>query len=141
MRLVLRIFTLVHILLYKLTGGLIGSYYWKYPMALVTTSGRISNEYHTTPLGFMPDGERRILIASNGGSVGHPAWYKNLSVFPEVLVQFKRKTTLMRARTATGEERGRLWKLALTYYDYNRYQQRTKREIPVVILEKVPEPQ
>lgn len=135
MRLFLKWFTFWHILFYRLTGGFIGAYARKYPMALVTAKGRKSGKWRTTPLGFMPDGDRFILIASSGGSPKHPAWYLNLVADPQVRVQFKRKWMTMRARTATGEERKRLWSLALTFYNYDRYQRRTTREIPVVVLE------
>ena len=137
MRLFLKCFTFWHILFYRLTGGFIGAYTGKYPMALVTVKGRKSGKWRTVPLGFMPDGDRFILIASYGGSPKHPAWYLNLSANPQVRVQFKRKRMTMRARVAAGEERSRLWALALTFYNYDRYQRRTTREIPVVVLEQM----
>jgi deazaflavin-dependent oxidoreductase (nitroreductase family) len=134
-RLFLKWFTFWHVLCYRLSGGLIGASFGRYPMALVATKGRRSGKWRTTPLGFMPDGQRYILIASYGGSPKHPAWYLNLAAHPEVRVQFRRTRMTMRARTATGEERSRLWARALTFYSYDRYQRRTTREIPVVVLE------
>ncbi|MBM3949762.1 MAG: nitroreductase family deazaflavin-dependent oxidoreductase [SAR202 cluster bacterium] len=134
MRLLLKWFTFWHIFFYRLTRGRLGAHMGKYPMALVTTKGCKTGKWRTAPLGFMPDGERYVLIASYGGSPTHPAWYLNLVANPEAHVQFKGRKMRMRARTAVGEERSRLWALALTYYDYARYQRRTTREIPVVVL-------
>ena len=77
------------------------------------------------------------IVASKGGSPEHPGWYKNLAKEPQVELQVKGEVFPARARTASGEERERLWKLAaLQWPDYDAYQKKTEREIPVVVLER-----
>jgi deazaflavin-dependent oxidoreductase (nitroreductase family) len=77
-----------------------------------------------------------VLVASFGGDDRHPAWYRNLTINPEVRVTFKGSVRTMTARTATAEERARLWpQVTATYAGYGRYQEKTSRLIPLVILE------
>jgi len=72
-----------------------------------------------------------------GGAPKHPGWYRNLVKNPEVRVQVKGDVFQARARTAEGEERERLWKLVNRQWpDYDAYQRRTERQIPVVVLER-----
>ncbi|HEV1997965.1 MAG TPA: nitroreductase/quinone reductase family protein [Candidatus Dormibacteraeota bacterium] len=88
------------------------------------------------PLLYGRDGEHLILVASKGGSPRHPAWYVNLSAHPDVVVQVGSKNLWMNARTASAAERPRLWRLMNNRYGgYDGYQERTDREIPIVILE------
>lgn len=104
---------------------------------LLTTRGRRSGEPRRTALIYQPDGDRHVIVASNGGSKGHPAWYLNLKSSPEVEVQVGSDVFKAHARTSSGEERARLWDLMNEIWpDYNSYQQRTDREIPVVVLER-----
>ncbi|GLZ34405.1 nitroreductase [Lentzea sp. NBRC 105346] len=105
---------------------------------LLTTKGRRSGEPRRTALIYQPDGDRHVIVASNGGSNGHPNWYLNLRDNPEVEVQVGAERFRAHARTAKGEERARLWDLMNEIWpDYTNYQQRTDREIPVVVLERV----
>ena len=91
-----------------------------------------------TALIYGRDGDRYLVVASKGGSRTHPLWYLNLTANPEVQVQVGAEKFTARARTASPEEKPRLWRLmAEIWPDYDRYQQRTSREIPVVILERV----
>jgi proline iminopeptidase len=79
-----------------------------------------------------------IVVASKGGAPTHPGWYLNLVVQPAVEVQVRADRFRATARTATGEERARLWQtMAAIYPPYNAYQAKTQREIPVVVLERV----
>jgi deazaflavin-dependent oxidoreductase (nitroreductase family) len=76
------------------------------------------------------------VVASKGGAPEHPAWYLNLEANPEVEVQVKGDKMRARARTATREEKQKLWPIMTSEWpDYDRYQERTEREIPLVILE------
>ena len=78
------------------------------------------------------------MVASKGGAPQHPGWYRNLLANPEVEVQVGTEKCKARARTATGEERGRLWQRALEFWPpYAEYQKKTEREIPVVVLDPV----
>jgi deazaflavin-dependent oxidoreductase (nitroreductase family) len=85
----------------------------------------------------MPDGRRFVLVASNGGSDRHPAWWLNLASSPTASVQVSGETFGVAARRAHGDEHLRLW-TALKRFNpfYAQYERLTEREIPVVILER-----
>jgi deazaflavin-dependent oxidoreductase (nitroreductase family) len=102
---------------------------------LLTVTGRKSGQPHTSPLLYLKEGDTIVTVASKGGMDHHPVWYLNLKANPDVQVQIGKETRPMRARTATLEEKAAYWpKLVAMYRDYDDYQKRTKREIPVVIL-------
>jgi deazaflavin-dependent oxidoreductase (nitroreductase family) len=79
-----------------------------------------------------------VIVASKGGAPDHPSWYKNLLANPDdVTIQDRAEVVPVRPRTASGEERERLWGLMTEVWpDYDQYAQRTDREIPVVVLER-----
>jgi deazaflavin-dependent oxidoreductase (nitroreductase family) len=130
----------VHVPLYRWTGGMIGYRIGKQTMLLLTVIGAKSGLRRTTALNYEADGDNFIVVASQGGRVDHPLWYKNLVKNPEVEVQVKRSRVKCRARTATKGERPRLWQLMTTNYrGYIHYQESTDREIPLVILEPIAE--
>ncbi len=107
-------------------------------MVLLHLIGRKSGKPRPTPLLYMKDGEDLVIVASFYGSPGHPAWYHNLMANPECDVREGRRRYRVRARTATPEEREKLWpRLVDLYPGYAVYQSRTDREIPVVILSPV----
>jgi deazaflavin-dependent oxidoreductase (nitroreductase family) len=106
---------------------------------LLTTRGRKTGKLHRTALIYGRDGDAYVVVGSNAGSRRHPAWYHNLTANPDVYVQVKSEVFPARARTAAGEERARLWKMMNTIWPYYEgYQRKTKREIPVVVLEPRP---
>jgi proline iminopeptidase len=106
------------------------------PSLLLTTTGRKSGEKYIFPLFYGEDGGRYFVVASKGGAPRHPVWYLNLQANPEVEVQVGTRKLKARARTAAGEERARLWQKALQFWPpYADYQNKTEREIPVVVLE------
>ena len=108
------------------------------PSLLLTTTGRKSGERFTFPLFYGSDGGSYIVVASKGGAPDHPGWYKNLLASPEAEVQVGTKRLRVRARTATGDERARLWGEALKFWPpYADYAKKTAREIPVVVLDPV----
>jgi deazaflavin-dependent oxidoreductase (nitroreductase family) len=108
------------------------------PSLLLTTTGRKSGEKYIFPLFYGQDGDSYIIVASKGGAPEHPGWYRNILANPELEVQVGTKTLKVRARTASGEERARLWQKALEFWPpYADYQQKTQREIPVVVLDPV----
>ena len=105
---------------------------------LLTTRGRKSGKLRRTALIYGRDGDPYVVVASKGGAEEHPEWYLNLAVNPDVQVQVGAEKFTARARTATAEEKPALWRLMTTVWpDYDSYQERTKREIPVVVLERV----
>jgi deazaflavin-dependent oxidoreductase (nitroreductase family) len=125
----------LHRLLYRVSGGKIGGRMFNNPVLLLTTTGRKTGKQRVTPLLYLPDGDTMVLIASNGGSPTHPAWYLNMRSNPVVEVEIGRRRQRMRAQDASPEERQRLWPLAVSAYaGYADYQRRTEREIPLVIL-------
>jgi deazaflavin-dependent oxidoreductase (nitroreductase family) len=127
-----------HVRRYRETDGEVG-HIWKRgsKILLLTTKGHVSGEERTTPLIYEDDGEGYVIIASRGGAPQHPAWYRNLEQEPDVEVQVKGDRFPARARTATGEERERLWRLAAQQWPaYDDYQGKTDRQIPVVVLER-----
>ena len=105
---------------------------------LLTTRRRKSGKLRRTALIYGRDGDRYLVVASKGGAPQHPGWYRNLLANPEVEVQAGTAKMKARARTATGEERARLWQKALEFWPpYADYQKKTEREIPVVVLDPV----
>jgi deazaflavin-dependent oxidoreductase (nitroreductase family) len=108
------------------------------PALLLTTTGRKSGEKFIFPLFYGTDGDSYIVVASKGGAPEHPGWYRNLLAKPDVDVQVGTKKLKARARTATGDERARLWKKALEFWPpYADYALKTEREIPVVVLDPI----
>ncbi|MFJ4683707.1 nitroreductase/quinone reductase family protein [Streptomyces sp. NPDC091377] len=109
-------------------------------LILLTTTGARSGARHTTPLGYLPDGDGRILvIASAGGSPRNPAWYHNLVAHPRVTVESGVFTYEADATVLTGEERARAWARAVESDEgWAEYQRRTDRPIPLVVLQEVP---
>jgi F420H(2)-dependent quinone reductase len=98
--------------------------------------GAKSGVKRTTPLLYLRDGDDVVIVASKGGHPKHPAWFHNLRANPVTTVQIGSKRQAVRARVATPEERARIWpKAVATYSGYRGYQERTDREIPLVILE------
>ena len=103
---------------------------------LLTTIGRRSGRPYTTPLIYQQHGESYLVVASNGGSDSPPDWYVNLTANPQVEMQVWGERFRARARTAGPDEKPALWQtMAAVWPDYDAYQGRTSREIPVVILE------
>ncbi|MFS2293339.1 MAG: nitroreductase family deazaflavin-dependent oxidoreductase [Actinomadura sp.] len=127
-----------HVRRYQETDGEVGHEWEGTVTLLLTTVGRRSGKEHTTPLIYQKEGDAYIVVASKGGADDHPDWYKNLQANPEVKVQVKGDKFTARARTATPEEKPRLWrKMVAAWPAYEEYQQKTSRDIPVVILERV----
>jgi deazaflavin-dependent oxidoreductase (nitroreductase family) len=127
-----------HVRSYRETDGDLG-HDWKKgtSILLLTTTGRKSGEQRTTPLIYGTSGDAFVVVASKGGSPDPPDWYVNLSENPEVEVQVLDDRFRARARTATAEEKPELWEQMVGHWpDYDEYQRRTDREIPVVILER-----
>jgi deazaflavin-dependent oxidoreductase (nitroreductase family) len=126
-----------HLDKYLATNGEDGHIWNGVPTLLLTTTGRKSGESIVLPLIYGKDGENPVIVASRGGAPTHPGWYRNLVAEPKVGVQVGADRFEATARTAEGEERERLWKMmAGIFPNYNEYQGRTERTIPVVVLER-----
>ncbi|MEH6621838.1 MAG: nitroreductase family deazaflavin-dependent oxidoreductase [Dietzia maris] len=140
---VIKVMSRVNTWAYRVSGGRIGGS-WRVgsalrapvPVCLVTTTGRKSGEPRTVPLLHLPDGDRVLLVASQGGLPKHPQWYYNVLADPNVTVQVGRRRRAMTAREATQSERAELWpRLVERYADFADYQANTSRIIPVIICE------
>jgi deazaflavin-dependent oxidoreductase (nitroreductase family) len=126
-----------HKLILRLSGGrILGTAFGMQTVELFTT-GRKSGQRRSTMLTApILDKDRVVLIASKGGDDRDPDWYRNLVANPDVEVSVKGNTRLMRARTASAEEKAELWPdVVAAYKGYAGYQKRTERDIPVVICE------
>ena len=104
---------------------------------LLTTTGAKSGARRTTPMMYIPDGERLLVIASNIGAPAHPAWYHNLLAHPDVTVEVETKTFEATAVVTEGAERDRLWSRIVELYPFfAEHQAKTTRQIPVIALER-----
>jgi deazaflavin-dependent oxidoreductase (nitroreductase family) len=126
----------IHRALFNVSKGRIFGKAFGMPIVELVTTGRRSGKERSTMLAApIADSDRVVLVASYGGDERHPAWYLNLQANPEVRVTMAGSTRPMNARTATDEERGELWpRITSVFEGYARYQERTERPIPVVIL-------
>jgi deazaflavin-dependent oxidoreductase (nitroreductase family) len=125
-----------HTVAYKATGGLVGGWMPGVgSMLLLDHVGAKSGKQRTNALVYVRDGDDLVIVASKGGSPRNPAWFHNLLANPDTTVQVGRRRMPVRARVASAEERSRLWpRVVETYGGYENYQERTSREIPLVIL-------
>ncbi|HLV33927.1 MAG TPA: nitroreductase family deazaflavin-dependent oxidoreductase [Spirillospora sp.] len=127
-----------HIRDYVETDGRKGHKWRGVDTLLLTTRGRKSGKLRRTALIYGKDGDNYIVVASRGGHPSHPAWYLNLVANPEVMVQVGADKFKARAQTVTGADKARLWRLMTAIWpDYDNYQAKTQREIPVVVLTPV----
>jgi deazaflavin-dependent oxidoreductase (nitroreductase family) len=134
----LRVFWRIHRAFMRLSGGRFGRT-GTLPALLLTTRGRRSGESRDVTLNYMTDGPSFVVIASYGGEDRHPAWWQNLVVNPEAGVLVDGRRTPVRAREADGAERETLWDRFISADpSYALYQQRTKRRLPVVVLQPTP---
>jgi proline iminopeptidase len=126
-----------HVEAYLETDGEVG-HDWRNgaPTLILTTTGRKSGEQRLNALIYGMSGDNPMIVASRGGTPQHPGWYLNLRDNPQVQVQIRGDKFDARARDATPEERPGLWKQMTEIWPaYDAYQERTDREIPIVILE------
>jgi deazaflavin-dependent oxidoreductase (nitroreductase family) len=122
---------------YRLLGGRLVGHVGRAPILLLTTVGRRSGRLRTAPLLYVRDDGALAVVASFGGNPTHPHWYLNLTANPSVTVEIGRERQELRARSAVGDERARLWARFLELYPpYDAYQRKTSRRIPVVVLER-----
>jgi F420H(2)-dependent quinone reductase len=129
-------FTQAHVRAYRLSGGRIAGSYRGSPVLLLDHVGRRSGKKHTSPLIYARDGDDLVIVASKGGSHKDPLWWLNLKERPETTVQIAPERRKVVARQASPEEKKRVWPVLVgVYAPYESYQQRTSRDIPVILLE------
>ena len=133
--LALKVGTIVHSGVYRATGGRLLGRMGQSPILLLNTIGRKSGKKRATPLLYIVEGEDFVIIASKGGAPTQPAWYLNLKANPDASVEVGDRKVRVRAEEVEGEEKERLWKkMANMYPTYDDYQNKTKREIPLLVL-------
>jgi deazaflavin-dependent oxidoreductase (nitroreductase family) len=124
-----------HVRKYEETGGKVGHDWNDAPVLILHTTGRKSGKERKLPLIYGRDGNDYLIVASKGGAPDHPSWYLNLVANPNVKIQVWSDLISVTARTATPEEKARLWPIMTAHWpDYDTYKTRTEREIPLVIL-------
>ena len=126
-----------HVRRYEETDGRVG-HEWNGATCLVlTTTGRRTGEPHKSPLIYGRDAQRYLVVASKGGAPAHPSWYLNLIEHPDVEVQVLGERFRATARTASAQEKPRLWRIMTEVWpNYDAYAAQTERDIPVVVLER-----
>ena len=127
-----------HTLVYRASHGLVGSWVPTVgSMLLLDHVGARSGRKRTTPLVYLDDGDDLVIVASKGGAPRNPAWFHNLRANPDTSVRVGTRRRRVRAHVADARERARLWPMVVDRYSgYADYQERTEREIPVVVLER-----
>jgi len=120
---------------FRTHGGRVGGPFEGSPLLLLTSIGARSGEPRTTPVMYLPDGERLVIFASKAGAPTHPAWYHNLLANPTATVEVGTETVEVQATVASGEERERLYESQCGRFpQFADYALKTTREIPVVVL-------
>jgi len=123
---------------FRANGGKVGGPYEGATLLLLTTTGAKSGRPHTTPLMYLPDGERLVVFGTKAGAPTHPDWYYNLRANPTATVEVGPERFDVRATVTTGEERQRLFaRQAELRPQFAEYAAKTTREIPVVALERL----
>jgi F420H(2)-dependent quinone reductase len=131
----MNLFTAGTAVLYRATGGRLGGKMSGAPVLLLDHVGRKSGTHRTTPVLYLADGDDLVIVGSRGGSDATPAWWLNLQANPETTVQVGAERRRVIARESSAAERARLWpELTAMYPDFDVYQTRTDREIPVIVL-------
>ncbi len=134
-RFLIRAMSRTHGGVYRMSRGRLLGRVARMPVLLLTTTGRASGRPRTAALTYFRDGADFVVIGSFGGSDLPPAWWLNLQRDPRASVLIGGTTSKVTARAATAEEHDRLWPLITTTHPgYARYQERTRRPIPIVML-------
>jgi deazaflavin-dependent oxidoreductase (nitroreductase family) len=122
---------------FRANGGKVTGRFADSPLLLLTTTGARSGQPRTSPLVYGTSGEDIFVIASKAGADSHPDWYRNLLANPDVTVELPGDTFKARARVTEGGEREQLYaKQAEQFPNFAEYQQKTERQIPVVVLDR-----
>ena len=122
---------------FRANAGVVGGPFQGATLVLLTTTGAKSGKRGTSPVMYMEDGDRYIVIASNGGADQHPAWYHNLRATPQATAEIGTETFEVKADFMEGEERDRLYARVVEIAPgFAEYEAKTTRRIPVVALHR-----
>jgi deazaflavin-dependent oxidoreductase (nitroreductase family) len=132
----LDVFSNSNVWLYRVSGGRVGGRMGKAPVLLLHHVGRKTGRNRVTPVLFLADGDRLVIVGSKAGAERDPAWLGNLMAHPRTTVEVARQRFPVRARMATDDERETYWPALVDIYpSYATYQRRTQRPLPVAVLE------
>ena len=136
MKILTKLFTGLHVFLYRLSGGKFGSEMGGFKVLVLTTKGRKSGKISSTPVGYFERDGGYLIVASNGGAVNHPSWYYNINGNPnDVTIQVNDKTMKVKPEIILGEPRKPLWSwIVASAPNFGDYEKKTSREIPLVFL-------
>ena len=130
-----KLFLGAHVGMYRMSGGKIGGKMGSSNLLLLTTTGRKSKQQHTTPLGYIKDGDNYVITASNAGQAQHPGWYFNLKSDPHAVIEVGKDKINVTAEQADPEQKKRLWAQLISVAPvYDKYTKNTSRDIPMMIL-------
>ena len=133
----LRLVGAEHIAQYEATGGRVGHDWINTQCLIARTIGRRSGRLIKRALIYAPLGDAFVVVGSKAGADTNPEWYRNMCAVPDIVVQVRNELIPVRARTSVGAERAELWaRMTREFPNYQRYQELTDREIPVVVLER-----
>ncbi|WP_214327699.1 nitroreductase family deazaflavin-dependent oxidoreductase [Nonomuraea sediminis] len=122
---------------FRANDGKVGGYFEGSALVLLTTKGAKSGKPTTTPVMYLPDGDRYVIIASNGGADHHPAWYHNLRAHPSATAEIGTETFEAKAEFIDGEERDQLYaRMVAIAPGFAEYEAKTTRHIPVLALHR-----
>ena len=137
-KMLIKFLSKLNVVVYRMSGGRLMGKMQGAPICLVTMTGRKSGRPITVPLMYNVDGENVIPVASLGGAPKHPVWYYNLIANPDVEIELGAVNRKMLVTQATAEQKAALWPVVVANYpDYEVYQKRTERDIPVLICSPV----
>jgi deazaflavin-dependent oxidoreductase (nitroreductase family) len=136
MKFIFKLFLVLHVFMYRLTGGKLGGEMRGFKVLILTTKGRKSGKFFSTPLGYFERDGSYIIVASNGGGTNHPSWYHNIKGNPDdVMIQVKDKKMKVKPEIILGEPRRPLYDWIVSIApNYGDYEKQTTREIPLVFL-------
>jgi deazaflavin-dependent oxidoreductase (nitroreductase family) len=123
---------------FRANAGKVGGPFEGRQMIILHTKGAKSGQPRVTPLVYLPDGDRYLIVASMGGAPNNPAWYHNLAANPDVTAEVGTETFRATATVLKGEERDRAFAAVVEKMPFfGDYQRKTTRTIPVIALERV----
>lgn len=136
MKFLFKLFMGLHVFVYRLTGGKLGSEMRGFKVLILTTKGRKSGKIFSNPVGYFERDGGYIIVASNNGQDNHPAWYHNIKGNPaDVMIQAKDKKMKVKPEIILGEPRKPLWSWIVSIApNFGDYEKQTTRKIPLVFL-------
>ena len=125
----------INVALYRASGGRIGGRVMGLPVLLLTLAGRRSGTLHTTPVSYLPDGDRYVVTGSGGGSASEPQWFRNLRAASVAEIEVGARKLTVSVSIADGPDRDALWQtLTARTTNFAKYQAKVDRQIPMAVL-------